>query len=100
MLGNKKAVGIDDFIPAVAVLILGLIIFGMFKFNENYRENEIKDDIQIQKGISELNEALFDYLNRVDDNGNKKIDAISKLAFDKNFDAIKKDMQEYFESRH
>jgi len=93
---NKKGIAIEDTVPIIIFILAAAIAIFLFNFIQNTKITKSADNIQIQKDRIDGNEALLEYLKKVDENGNSKADFISKNYNEKNYDAIRRDLEAYF----
>lgn len=96
IFGNKRSVVIDEALPLVALLILFVVLVGWTKVSEALERGNTVEDIQKQNDLVYAHEEIVSYLKRLDDNGNNKIDFLSKNYNEKNYDAIRSDLESYF----
>lgn len=98
MYANKKGVGIDDTIAFIIFIFVAAIGIFFFRFNEDVKSAALADDIVFQKDILKGHEALMEYMSKADKQNNKA-DLVSKYAAEKNYDALKRDINDYFSKK-
>lgn len=93
---SKKGIGIDDAVPIIIFILVAALIIFLFNTTQNTKSAKAVDNTQIQKNRFDGNAALLEYLQKLDDNGNNKIDFLSKNYNEGNYNIIRSDLEAYF----
>lgn len=93
---SKKSVALDEALPLIGLLILFVLFVGWTKVSEASENKNTIEDIANKNDLSYSHEALMGYLKKLDDNGNNRIDFLSKNYNDKNYNSIRSDLEYYF----
>lgn len=93
---NKRSVVIDEALPLIGLIIVAVLFVGWTKVSEASDHSKISEDIQKQKDAIYAHEEMTAYLKKLDENGNNRIDFLSKSYNERNLNAIRNDLELYF----
>ena len=99
MFNSKKGIGIDDAVPMIIFILVAVFAIFLFRINEEIKNQDKIDEIKYQGKILDGHEVLINYLIQVDDNDNTRSYFLSTSYTEGNYDILKEDMREYFESK-
>ncbi|MEK6984466.1 MAG: hypothetical protein AABX33_07875 [Nanoarchaeota archaeon] len=94
---SKRGIAEDETIPFIIFVFIAAFGIFLFSINERIKSNELIGDIQLQKYALNGHEVLIEYVSQIDEKGERKIDSISKYYIEKNYDSLKKDIQDFFD---
>ncbi|MBI2541385.1 hypothetical protein HYV80_01625 [Candidatus Woesearchaeota archaeon] len=92
---NKRGIAIDDTIAVLIFLFIAVMGIFAFNINEKVKGKILTTDIQFQKDIIAGQEALAYYIHEPHGDSTKA-DFIAKSIISKDYEAIRKDMSQYF----
>lgn len=96
---SKKSVVIDEALPLVILLIFFFLFALWIKFSDTSQNNKTIDDIRKQSDLLDVHKSLMQYLKMVDENGENRMDFLSKNYDSGNYDLIREDLEFYFKPK-